>query len=117
VNNDNFGYEYKEKAIRKRLSKEQSYKNLDSQNGMSKWTCRDKVPFNCAIWRFEDDWEGYKCSKSERGRLNTVCKHNLEDFLNHEDQKRRHRVPMLWLHDSTAAYSTSKTIGEGIQHK
>ncbi|KJP90208.1 hypothetical protein AK88_00056 [Plasmodium fragile] len=103
VNSDNFCYEHKEKGIRKRLSRTQSYKNLGSQNRMSKWACGDKAPFNFAIWKITP-----KCSSrfAELSDLDTIGKHNLEDFLNNEDQKRRHKVPMLWLHDCTAAYST-----------
>ncbi|ANQ08472.1 Uncharacterized protein PCOAH_00026540 [Plasmodium coatneyi] len=111
VNSDNFCYEYKEKAIRKRLSKTQSYKNLGSQNRMSKWACGDRGPLNFAIWEITP-----KCSSrfAQLSDLEMIGKHNLEDFLNHEDQRRRHKVPMLWLHDSTMAYSTSKMIEKGV---
>ncbi|KMZ80281.1 hypothetical protein PVIIG_03185 [Plasmodium vivax India VII] len=114
VNSDNFCYEYKEKPIGKRLSKAQSYKNLGSRNRMSKWACGDKAPFNFATWEITP-----RCSSqfAELSDLEMIGQHNLEDFLNNEDQRRRHKVPMLWLHDCTAAYSTSKRIGEGAQHK
>ncbi|ANQ08907.1 Uncharacterized protein PCOAH_00036770 [Plasmodium coatneyi] len=77
---------------------------------MSKWACRDKAPFNFAIWEITP-----KCSSrfTQLSDLEMIGKHNLEDFLNHEDQGRCHKVPMLWFHDCTAAYSTSKTIGDG----
>ncbi|CAI7720602.1 conserved Plasmodium protein, unknown function [Plasmodium vivax] len=129
VNSDNFCYEYKEKPIGKRLSKAQSYKNLGSRNRMSKWACGDKAPFNFATWEITPRCSSHfaELKKEElnfflslyllQSDLEMIGQHNLEDFLNNEDQRRRHKVPMLWLHDCTASYSTSKRIGEGAQHK
>ncbi|ANQ08975.1 Uncharacterized protein PCOAH_00036680 [Plasmodium coatneyi] len=117
LNSDNFCYEYKEWAIRKTPSKTQSYKNLGSQSRMSKWACGDKTPFNFAIWEITPKCNSpfAQLKKEElnfflslyllQSDLEMIGKHNLEDFLNKEDKRRRHKVPMLWLHDCTAAYS------------
>eukprot|EP00366_Plasmodium_knowlesi_P001826 XP_002259323.1 hypothetical protein, conserved in Plasmodium species [Plasmodium knowlesi strain H] len=116
VNSDNFCYEYKAKSIRKGLSRTQSYRNLSSRSRMSKWACKNGAPFNFAIWEITP-----RCSSrfAQLSDLGMIGKHNLDDFLYNEDQRRRRRdgVPMLWLHDSTATYSTSRTVQGGVKHK
>ncbi|GAW81084.1 hypothetical protein PGO_092840 [Plasmodium gonderi] len=99
----NFCYEYTEKAMKKRFSNSHTYKNLNSHNRISKWPCKDNVVFNYEKWEITP-----KCSRrySQLSDLGMIGKHNLEKCLNKEDQKRRHKTPMLWLHDHTATYST-----------
>ncbi|CAA9988343.1 conserved Plasmodium protein, unknown function [Plasmodium knowlesi strain H] len=131
VNSDNFCYEYKAKSIRKGLSRTQSYRNLSSRSRMSKWACKNGAPFNFAIWeitpRCSSRFAQLKKEKLDlflslyllQSDLGMIGKHNLDDFLYNEDQRRRRRdgVPMLWLHDSTATYSTSRTVQGGVKHK
>ncbi|EUD67164.1 hypothetical protein C922_02314 [Plasmodium inui San Antonio 1] len=116
VNSQNFCYDYKEETPRRRLPKEKNHKNLGSPNGMSKWACGEKAPFNLAIWeinprcssRFAELLNFFLSLYLLQSDLEMIGKHNLEDFLKSEDQRWSHKVPMLWLHDCTAAYSTSE---------
>ncbi|CRG96367.1 conserved Plasmodium protein, unknown function [Plasmodium gallinaceum] len=122
VNYKNFCYDYSEELIRKRTLDFQSYKSLNCKSKLDKWSSKDKIEFNydtlkltpkcnqryvdlinikkkeefifiCSLWLLQSD-------------LNLIEKHNFRDFLNNNDQEKRYKIPMLWIHDYKTTYST-----------
>ncbi|SBS91240.1 conserved Plasmodium protein, unknown function [Plasmodium ovale curtisi] len=128
---DHFCYEYTEKKTgKKKLPNSQSGKTLSGRSHHSKWAQPDKVDFNCDILKKvtpqcdkrygdlkKEELSFFEALHLLQSDMDCIGKHNLEDYLNGEDRKRRRKIPMLWVRDYKSAYSTNYTDEQRVRKK